>query len=261
MPAKSSGKVNKIIIFSIIIILTMAGAIGVSLFMKSHSNKMTGTSAPENRISIKAPPLIDYNTLEKDEALKAMMQRRKEKYGLEKGVNIIARPDESLKIGNSTVTMREILDSIHLDKGNIIEGNLLQPGDVPGSKTAVYTDTNDVYGIYIVQPGDNIWNIHYRFLKSYFGHRGIALSPVADEPDIKGHSSGVGKILKFSETMVYIYNVKDRKLEADIHLIYPLSKIVVFNMKELFTLLDQIDYPRANHIQFDGETIWIPTEQ
>jgi hypothetical protein len=98
-------------------------------------------------------------------------------------------------------------------------------------------------------------------MKDYFQHKGVLLEPQSDEPDKKGVSSGMGKILKFSEHMVYIYNIKERKLDIDLDLLYPLSKIVIFNMGEVFSLLDQIDYERVNQIQYDGETIWIPAEQ
>jgi hypothetical protein len=130
-----------------------------------------------------------------------------------------------------------------------------------------YLDETDMgeqptlYGIYVVQPGDNIWNIHFKFLRNYFRRKGIALSPVSDEPTTNGFSSGIGKLLKFSEHMVYIYNLRERKLEFDLNLIHPLSKIVVFNFGEVFALLEQIDYRNVNHIQFDGETLWIPADQ
>jgi hypothetical protein len=35
---------------------------------------------------------------------------------------------------------------------------------------------------------------------------------------------------------------------------------VVYNMDQIFKLLDLIDYERVNHIQFDGETLWIPSQ-
>ena len=108
---------------------------------------------------------------------------------------------------------------------------------------------------------DNIWNIHFRFLKDYFEKRGISLSPISDEATANGYSSGVGKILKFSENMVYVYNVKDHHLDVNLDLIHPLSKVVVFDMGRVFALLDQIDYENVNRIQFDGETLWIPAKQ
>jgi hypothetical protein len=47
-------------------------------------------------------------------------------------------------------------------------------------------------------------------------------------------------------------------LDTDLDLIEPNSKIVVYSMKDVFALLDQIDYAKVERIQFDGETIWLP---
>lgn len=117
-----------------------------------------------------------------------------------------------------------------------------------------------VYGIYMVRPGDNIWDIHFRFLRSYFARRGITLSRTADEPNPGGRSSGVGKILKFSENMVYIYNVREKRLEMNLNRIEPRSKIVIFNMGQVFSLLENIDFKKINRIRFDGDSLWIPAE-
>ncbi len=117
------------------------------------------------------------------------------------------------------------------------------------------------YGIHVVTPGDNIWNIHFQFLKSYFNKRGITVSPVADEPLRTGTSSGVGKLLKFSENMVHIYNLKTRQIDPDINTIEPLSKVVVFNLGQVFALLETLDYDQINHIEFDGETLWLPAAE
>ena len=84
------------------------------------------------------------------------------------------------------------------------------------------------------------------------------MTPRADEPGSDGTSSGIGKLLKFSEKMVYIYNINDATIDSDIHIIQPLSKIVVYNMKDIFDFLEQIDYAQVNQIQFDGETLWLP---
>ncbi len=45
-----------------------------------------------------------------------MTKKRKAKYGLKKGVDIIVRSDESFKIGELTVSMQEIQDKIRLKK-------------------------------------------------------------------------------------------------------------------------------------------------
>lgn len=136
-------------------------------------------------------------------------------------------------------------------KTNIAD-ELISPENQPKSS---------VFGIYIVQPNDNIWNIHFRFLRDFFGKRGITVLPKDDEPKQNGTSSGIGKLLKFSETMVYIYNIRERQLEFDLNIIHPMSKIVIFNMGQVFSLLNQIDYKNIDRIQYDGERIWIPAPQ
>jgi hypothetical protein len=118
----------------------------------------------------------------------------------------------------------------------------------------------EAYGIYVVKPNDNLWNVHFVLLKEYFNVKGVTLESGADEPDKKGHSSGVGRLLKFSEHMVFIYNVRDRKLSLDLDMIHPTSKIVVFNMGEVFSILDNIDYRLIDRIRFDGDTLWLPAE-
>jgi hypothetical protein len=324
--------------------------------------KAPAASPPPSSTDTSRPPapVLDLEKLNQEGAFKTLMEERKAEYGLEEGVDLIAKPNESLKVGDATVPMQEILDQIQLKEGNIIErdlgearvsalnqrkarlaqlnmmedrlhdvdrqlsgdggklssemraqlrqererlepvvqlyreyqnirksmqqlGELLKEApaeetpalrkeilglvakqkrfeemlDIPGPKS----QANERFGIYLVQPGDNIWNIHYRFLKSYFNSRGIELSPASDEPDRKGFSSGVGKLLKFSENMVYIYNIRERKLDVNLDLIYPQSKLVVYSMQRVFALLDEIDYQAVNRIQFDGETLWIPADQ
>lgn len=118
----------------------------------------------------------------------------------------------------------------------------------------------DVYGVYVVKSGDNVWNIHFAFFKDYYDKRGIAVLPLADEPLNSGTSSGVAKILKFSEKMVYIYNVREGSLSVDLNMIHPLSKIVIFNLGQAFSILGQVDYTNINEIRFDGDTLWLPGE-
>jgi hypothetical protein len=212
------------------------------------------TSKQKKRMPIAPEKVIDYDKLkeESDEALTALMEERKAPYGIEKGVDIIVKPDESIKVGDQTVEMKEILDEVRLKQGKILEADL-EPG--------VKQEQRDEYGIHVVQPSENVWDIHFKLLKDYFGRKGIQLAQLADEPDRHGYSSGVGKVLKFSEHMVYIYNLKERKLEANLDLVYPLSKIVIYNMRIVFSLLDRIDYKDVNRIEFDGETLWLPAMQ
>ena len=199
-------------------------------------------------------PDINYQTLRKDGELKNMMGKRKKTLGIKKSLDMIINSDESFTVGDNKVSMRDILEKSSIQKGEIFTEKIESSGAViPEKKTA--------YGIYVVQANDNIWNIHFNILKDYYENRGINVSPKADEPIQKGQSSGIGKILKFSETMVMIYNIKEKKVTSNIDLLEPLSKIVVYNMDEVFSLLSQINYETIDRLQFDGKTIWIPAKK
>lgn len=216
----------------------------------------------------KSQPVMDYGKIEKDDEFKDLMEKRKEEHGVDKGVDMVVTSDESIKIADSTIPMQEILDKIRLKEDGLVEKDITrrppkmnEGGQADGNAENEFNANQNLYGIYVVQRGDNIWNIHFSFLKDYFMKRGVTLAAVSDEPNILGRSSGVGKLLKFSEKMVYIYNIKERKLDVDLNIIHPLSKIVILNLGQAFSLLDQIDYKNVNRIEFDGETLWIPAEQ
>jgi len=252
MPKKPVKTANKIIGI-IVILVVLIGAYAGFKFLSKRGLTPGTQKEPENiQIPSTTGPVIDYNRIEEDKELKALMQERKAQYGMEKGVDIIAKSDESFKVGDSTVSMQEILDKIRLKSGDIVEKDL-KPQDVTAKEKI------ESFGIHVVQPGENIWNIHYTFLKDYFEHKGVQLSPLSDEPIEEGRSSGVGKILKFSEHTVNIYNIKEHKLDIDLNLIFPLTKVVVYNMDQIFAFLDLIDYEHINRIQFDGETLWMPS--
>ncbi|MFC1516822.1 hypothetical protein ACFL7E_08725 [Thermodesulfobacteriota bacterium] len=241
------------LVIAIAVILVVAAA-GLMLWRKQPAPPVPKEISETVRKPIQPQPVIDYDKLEEDADFKTLMQKRKAKYGIEKGVDIIVKSDESFKVGNQTVPMQEIVDKIRLKEGEIVEKDIRPDGST--EKEPV-----EEFGIYIVQPGDNIWNIHFKFLRDYFAHRSIALSPVADEPVKKGFSSGVGKILKFSENRIYTYNLKEQKIEVDLNLIIPLNKIVIYNMDRVFERLDQINYENVDRIEFDGDNLWIPAEQ
>ena len=209
---------------------------------------MPETTAEEEA---QAGAVIDYDQLQKDEELQALMNQRKEDYDVGEGIDIIARSNETIQIGDTTVSMKELQREIQLKLGEIAEETI-----GPDGRPIVQMTEN--FGIYIVQPGDNIWNIHFRFLRDYFQRQGVQLSPVADEPIRQGQSSGVGKLLKFSENLVYIYNIKEKRFSENLNLIEPQSKIVVYKMDRVFAFLEQVDYTNLDGIRFDGDTLWVP---
>ncbi len=203
---------------------------------------------------IQEKPAIDYNDLkdvENDTHLDQMMQKRLQDLGIKKSLDMIVRSDESFVVGGKKVSMVDVLEKAFVKNNKIFETRITESGETVPERI-------EEYGIYVVQAGDNIWNIHFNILTEYFASRGIDVTSDADEPLHGGHSSGIGKILKFSETMVIIYNLIDEQVASDINLLEPLSKIVVYNMGEVFSLLEEINYDTVNQIQFDGSTIWIP---
>lgn len=322
---------------------------------QSRRNEQDSPPVITQKIPADTKPSIDFDNSQD------LMAKRKAELGLDKGVDMIVRPGETIKIGDSLVSVDEVLDKIRLKTGAIDERDI---GDAASARTArrlvklpvaleklktlneeyielerqladtatqldpekekqirkrlaeitskaqTYQRYQDVleelaqaqtmldgaqgeqtatlsekidalkkeqasledliltisgtkqdldaYGIYVVKANDNIWNIHFQFLRDYFTHKGIILSPVADEPTSGGESSGVGRLLKFSETMVHIYNIREKELASDLHLIQPLSKIVVFNLARVFALLESLDYSEVSRIRFDGETLWLP---
>ena len=201
-----------------------------------------------------AEKIIDYGKLKdhSDKALSDLMKERKEAYGIESSIDMIVRSDESIRVGDKTVPVQKILDEVRLTQGKILETDL---------KTRARKEKPGEFGIHVVQQNNNIWDIHFKLLKDYYKRKGIQLYPLADEPDRVGRSSGVGKILKFSEHMVQVYSLKEHKVEIGLDQIYPLSKIVIYNMGTIYALLDRIDYKDVNRIEFDGETLWLPAEQ
>lgn len=268
---KKNGRIHPGVAAAVVLIAIAAGI--AFYFMQQGNNPETSKTQSDSKIpangtaqtqkldagavqgDIIVKPKIDYHSLDKDESLKEMMGSRKEGLGIKKSLDMIVTSDETFQIGDNKVSMQDILKKSKIKKGEVH----VQP--VGGSDKNSASEKVSRYGIYVVQPNDNIWNIHFNILKEYYENRGINVSPKADEPGQKGMSSGVGKILKFSETMVVIYNMKEEKVTTDIDLIEPLSKIVVYNMDEVFSLLSKINYENINRLQFDGRTIWIPAKK
>ncbi len=206
------------------------------------------------KVKIEVPTAIDYKDMGKDNDLTDMMDQRKKNSGVDKSMDFIVRSDESFKIGETTVSMKEILKKSFLKRQGVFEEMIRESGELS-------PENIKEFGVYVVRPGDNLWNIHFRILQEYYSFREIKVMGTADEPLNSGFSSGVGKLLKFSEGMVIIYNLVKGKIVTNLDLIEPLSKVVVYNMDKIFSLLEEINYDNVDKIRFDGETIWIPADQ
>ena len=258
---------NKAFIIGLIVLSLLLA--GLWWYRQAPKNQSTPIKINiQEKVKIK-PPVIDYDQMlsndpelakthqikidpqnqSTDEQVK-MIQARKTEYQLNQSVDLIVKPGEAFKVNGITVPMQTIIDKIRLKQGGYVEEDL-RPSRQDSEKIT------DVYGIYIVRPLDNLWNIHFTFLKEYFESKKIKVEKTADEPTIDGRSSGIGKLLKFSEKMVFIYNLKTGLLETNLDVIHPLTKIIIFRLGDAFALLEQINARNISQIQFDGETLWI----
>ena len=137
---------------------------------------------------IKTKPAINYDELEKNEDLKKAMQERKKQYDIKNSLDMIVDSDETFKINNIEISMAEILKLAALNRGDVVEENIGEDSKNIDIKQ---------YGIYVVKPCDNIWNIHFNILREYYGLKNIIMDMKADETDKMVLRSVVGKIIKF----------------------------------------------------------------
>lgn len=180
-------------------------------------------------------------------APEASQDERQDAYGLKNSVDFIVRSDEPFEIAGEKLTVDELLKRLHSEQGqNKILSNI-QELDLGSSlrksiKPPFPTDTNAAayYAVRVVLPGENLWNIHYTIIQEYLARRHITLAPRSDEPFPNGQSSGIGRLLKFIEGVVYVYNLNQNRLERDLNLIHPHEIIIFFKISDLFEALDRL---------------------
>jgi hypothetical protein len=155
---------------------------------------------------------------------------------LKESLDHVVTKEESFQVKGERLSIAEILRSAGIKEA---QGDLL-------------------YGVKVIQAGDDVWSIHYKVLREFFKKEGIALPPQADKPNGRGYSSGTGKILKYDEKKAYIYNIQNKRLRSgDIHLIYPGEEILFFSMKDVFSHLRGKDFSFLNRLYFDGDNLYI----
>jgi hypothetical protein len=113
------------------------------------------------------------------------------------------------------------------------------------------------YGVRLVRPGENLWNIHYAVIQEYFARRNLILAPTADERGPNGRSSGVARLLKFIERVVFVYDLDARRLASNINLLRPYHLLVFFKISDLFAALDQLQPQDINRMHFLSYRLWL----
>ncbi|MCP4688901.1 MAG: hypothetical protein GY859_12680, partial [Desulfobacterales bacterium] len=124
----------------IAVLAVIAAVILVAIYLWPDSDPppdaKTAPASKTPSVSVPAPkkpaPVLDFDRIDKDEPLKKLNKERKKAYGIEKEVDFIAREDETIRIGDETVPMKEILDKIRLKEGEILESDL---GGGPAPRT------------------------------------------------------------------------------------------------------------------------------
>ncbi|MBW2323955.1 MAG: hypothetical protein JRF41_10660 [Deltaproteobacteria bacterium] len=271
------------------IALVIAGVIVLFLLLnqvfKWYSWPWSEQKVPAKNIiqdqTIKPKPsrVIDYGKIKEksDEELQKLIQERKKKFGLDKSVDMVVKAGETIRVGKEVIPLNQILGEIEAQKNGTapsiesflkrpkiaeedisLKSNSVvsplrkalnrpsQPDSLPSSEpsatkedsmsraTTPAKSADSYYGIYVVRPGDN-----------------------ADEP-FGNKSSGVGRILKFAESMVSIFNIKTMRLSEDLNLLEPHEKIVIFNLTLLHNILGSLTVEQLDVIRFDGRDLLLP---
>ena len=214
--------------------------------------KTTPAPPAKTTTPAKVPPVpekgpSDLVKLGPQTARSELQAKRKKPYGLDKSLDVVVRSDERIQVGDKVISMDELQRKLVVEqRGEVLERPLEGKGRI------------SAWGVHLVRPGENLWDIHYRLLREYLKSRGVNLPPNADQPNPQGYSSGVGKILKFAEHMVGVYNLKTGKMSSNLNLLEPGQKVVVFNLSEIFEQLSKIDPHDLSGVMYDGRVLLFP---
>ncbi|MGV8074208.1 MAG: hypothetical protein AB2L11_06615 [Syntrophobacteraceae bacterium] len=175
-------------------------------------------------------------------------QERRNTLQLKESVDYIVTKDEPFEAGGKQLRIADLLGLFHESKDAPSIFPSIQEKEI-GSKvrhsilpsTSASSPSNlSYYGVRIVRDADNVWHIHYAIIREYFARRGILLAKDCDRPLQDGRSSGVARLLKFIEAIVYVYNVNENRFEKDLNFIYPQFVIVFFKISDFFAALDNL---------------------
>ena len=172
---------------------------------------------------------------------------RKRPYGLEESLDAVVRSDEKIKVGDKVIPVTELQRKLMVQqRGQVMESSLGKPEKI------------SVWGVHVVRPGESLWSIHFRLLREYMAARGVKLGAKADQPTTEGYSSGVGKVLKFAEHMVGVYNTQTRHMSRNLNMLEPGHKVVVYNLTEIFAQLAKINPRDLSGVMYDGRVLFFP---
>ncbi len=187
----------------------------------------------------------------------ATREERARAFHMEESIDHIVRRDEPFDVEGKDWTLDGILgklaegyepqELVPFIKESTIGSSVRRPIREP---LAAHLQPDRYYGVRVVRPGENIWTIHYGIFREYMSRRGVDIPRAADRPLDDGRSSGVGRLLKFMEEFVLVYNIQQNERIKNIHLIYPSTAIVFFNISDLFGMFDQLDVATLRSLRY-----------
>ena len=154
-------------------------------------------------------------------------KERQAAFGLFKSIDYIVLRDEPFEVAGRQWTVRQMQSDLMGLKDFQSLVPLIQEKEIGSSiRKPVHPSPSRAshlvyYGIRIVRPHESLWNIHYGILREYLGRRQIDIPADADRPLSDGRSSGVGRVLKFFEGIVSLYDLNDVRAEQDLNQIRP----------------------------------------
>jgi len=171
--------------------------------------------------------------------------QRKEAFGLKNSVDFIVRRDEPFEVSGKKRTIEQIQQQMHPeDKKEEVLHPIQEVEIGPSIRKPIVEEQGTklpvFYAVRMVLPGENLWNIHFAVIQEYLARRQIFLGSTSDEPSPDGASSGIGRLLKFIEGVVFVYNLDQDRIEEDPNLIHPHAIVVFFKISDLFAALDQL---------------------
>jgi hypothetical protein len=233
----------------IVLLLLLVG--GAGYYFLLHKDSVPVADSISGRLDQQNPPGVpdpsrhgDTITLGRNDP---EQEERKQNFGVDQSLDIIVRSDESIVINDAKIPVAELQRQLNLYRGEMTDQSL-DPR----------RDQLSAWGAYLVRPGDNLWAIHLRLLREYMASRGVKVPPGADRPLAGGYSSDLGKILKFAEHMVGVYNVQTGQMSHNLNLLEPGEKIIVFNLSEIFAQLQDMDLKDLRGVMYDGRVLIFP---
>ncbi len=217
--------------------------------------------------AVSEPPASSYPEVSPETS----QEERKDAFGLKTSVDHVVQPQEPFSAHGRQWTVEEIqkrlagraaqpqdhrgLSQEPGTERKAVGGYLPKP--VPATSPSTASEKTIYYGVRLVRPGENLWKIHYGVIQEYFARRGIELPPRADQPRADGRSTGIGRLLKFLESIVRVYDARRNRLVDDIDLLHPDDLIVFFNISQLFEALDQVEAKELEALRYLGSTLQI----